>query len=53
MFVALVAAHYVFFTLHPFFNRSLTWKVKGGWAAFKLMLYPIVAPLYAWFGIET
>jgi hypothetical protein len=51
MFVGLVVAHYVFFTLHPFFNRSLTSKMKGGWAAFNLVLYPIVPPLYAWFGI--
>ena len=46
-FVVLMVGHYCFFIVHPFFNSAVSdMKRKAGWAAFTLMLYPLIPPMY-------
>lgn len=48
VYVGLVAAHYGFFVLHPFFNGAVSgWKRKLAWAGSNLWFYPLVPPIYA------
>jgi hypothetical protein len=47
-FVGLVAVHYGFFIVHPFFNKTVSgWKRTCGWAMSNLLFYPIAPPIYA------
>jgi len=47
-FLGLVAAHYAFFVLHPFFNGAVSgWIRKPAWAVSTLLFYPLVPPIYA------
>ena len=46
-FAVLMIGHWGFFIVHPFFNRAVSdLKRKAGWAAFTLMLYPVIPPMY-------
>ncbi|HEY7642342.1 MAG TPA: hypothetical protein VH814_21590 [Steroidobacteraceae bacterium] len=54
LFVLAVALHYCFFCVHPLFNRMLQgWKLKSAWAVSNFLFYPLLPPIYAWFGVPA